>query len=124
MFLISCLNEDPNTVISTISFQIALVSNINCLLLDSLAVSDLFQGKVFGKFLVIKGLEIAKLKNKAICFISGKYNCYKELVFFKFSSKNLIINSLGDLTYGKLLVKELKKDFINLLPLKAQPPEN
>ena len=68
MFLISCLNEDPNTVISTISFQIALVSNINCLLLDSLAVSDLFQGKVFGKFLVIKGLEIAKLKNKATCF--------------------------------------------------------
>ena len=27
-----------------------------------------------------------------------------------------------DLTYGKFLVKELKKDCINLLPLKAQLP--
>ena len=38
----------------------------------------------------------------------------------KLNSKNLIINALGDLTYGELLVKELKKNFINLLPLKAQ----
>ena len=44
----------------------------------------------------------------------------KEFDFFKLSSKNLIIHTLGDLTYGELLVKELKKDCIKLLPLKAQ----
>ena len=48
-----------------------------------------------------------------------KYNYYKEFDFFKLSSKNLIINALGDLTCGEFLVKQLKKDCINLLPLKA-----
>ena len=120
MSFVSCLNEDPNTVIGTITFYRTLVSNINCLLLGPLAVSDLFQGKGFGKILVRKGLEIAKQKNEAICFVSGKYNYYKEFDFFKLSSKDLIINVLGKLTYGELLVKELKKDCINLLPLKSQ----
>ena len=118
--LVSCLNEDPNTVIGTITFYRTLVSNINCLLLGPLAVSDLFQGKGFGKILVRKGLEIAKLKNESICFVSGKYNYYKEFDFLKLSSKKLIIYTLGNLTYGELLVKELKKDYVNLLPLKSQ----
>ena len=117
--LVSCYNKDPNTVIGTITFYRTLVSNINCLLLGPLAVSDLFQGKGFGKILVRKGLEIAKQKNEAICFVSGKYNYYKEFDFSKLSSKDLIISALGDLTYGELLVKELKKDCRNLLPLKA-----
>ena len=117
---VSCLNEDPKTVIGTITFYRTLVSNINCILLGPLAVSDVFQGKGFGKILVRKGLEIAKLKNETICFVSGKYNYYKEFDFLKLSSKNLIINALGNLTYGELLVKELKKDCINLLPLKSQ----
>ena len=30
--LVSCLNENPNTVIGTIAFYRTLVSNINCLL--------------------------------------------------------------------------------------------
>ena len=85
---VSCLNEDPNTVIGTITLYRILVSNINCLLLGPLAVSNLFQGKGFGKILVRKGLEIAKQKNEAICFVSGKYNYYKEFDFFKLSSKN------------------------------------
>ena len=118
--LVSCLNEDPNTVIGTITFYRTLINNINCLLLGPLAVSDNLQGKGFGKILVRKGLELAKLKNETICFVSGEYNYYKEFDFLKLSSKNLIINALGDLTYGELLVKELKKDCINLLPLKAQ----
>ena len=118
--LVSCLNEDPNTVIGTITFYRTLINNINCLLLGPLAVSDHLQGKGFGKILVRKGLELAKLKNETICFVSGEYNYYKEFNFLKLSSKNLIINALGDLTYGELLVKELKKDCINLLPLKAQ----
>ena len=118
--LVSCLNEDPNTVIGTITFYRTLVGNINCLLLGPLAVSNLFQGKGFGKILVRKGLEIAKQKNEALCFVSGKYDYYKEFDFSKLSSKNLIIHTPGDLTYGELLVKELKKDCINLLPLKAQ----
>ena len=49
-------------VIGTITFYRTLVSNINCLLLGPLAVSDLFQGKGFGKILVRKGLEIAEKK--------------------------------------------------------------
>ena len=118
--LVSCFNEDPNTVIGTITFYRTLINNINCLLLGPLAVSDHLQGKGFGKILVRKGLELAKLKNETICFVSGEYNYYKEFDFLKLSSKNLIINTLGDLTYGELLVKELKKDCINLLPLKAQ----
>ena len=118
--LVSCLNEDPKTVIGTITFYRTLVSNINCILLGPLAVSDVFQGKGFGKILVRKGLEIAKLKNETICFVSGKYNYYKEFDFLKLSSKSLIINALGNLTYEELLVKELKKDCINLLPLKSQ----
>ena len=118
--LVSCLNEDPNTVIGTITFYRTLINNINCLLLGPLAVSDHLQGKGFGKILVRKGLELAKLKNETICFVSGEYNYYKEFDFLKLSSKNLIITALGDLTYGELLVKELKKDCINLLPLKAQ----
>ena len=118
--LVSCLNEDPNTVIGTITFYRTLINNINCLLLGPLAVSDHLKGKGFGKILVRKGLELAKLKNETICFVSGEYNYYKEFDFLKLSSKNLIINTLGDLTYGELLVKELKKDCINLLPLKAQ----
>ncbi len=60
--LVSCLNEIPNTVIWTITFLRILVSNINCLLLGHLAVNDIFQGKGFGKILVRKVLEIAKLK--------------------------------------------------------------
>ena len=118
--LVSCLNEDPNTVIGTITFYRTLINNINCLLLGPLAVSDNLQGKGFGKILVRKGLELAKLKNETICFVSGEYNYYKEFDFLKLSSKNLIINTLGDLTYGELLFKELKKDCINLLPLKGQ----
>ena len=118
--LVSCLNEDPNTVIGTITFYRTLVSNINCLLLGPLAVSNLFQGKGFGKILVRKGLEIAKLKNESICFVSGKYNYYKEFGFFELSSKDLIIKALGNLTYSELLVKELKKNCIYLLPLKVQ----
>ena len=47
--LISCLNEDPNTVIGTIAFYRKLVSNINFLLLVPLAVSFVFQGKVLVK---------------------------------------------------------------------------
>ena len=120
--LVSCLNEDPNNVIGTIAFYRSLVSNINCLLLGPLAVSYLFQGKGFGKILIRKGLEIAETNNEIICFVSSKYNYYKEFDFFKLSSKNLIINQLGDLTYGEFLVKELKKDCINLLPLNAQHP--
>ena len=85
-----------------------------------MAVSDLFQGKGFGKILVRKGLEIAETNNETICLVSGKYNYYKEFDFLKLSSKNLIINAHGDLTYGELLVKELKKDCINLLPIEAQ----
>ena len=107
--LVSCLNEDPNTVIGTITFYRTLVSNINCLLLGPLAVSDLFQGKGFGKILVRKGLEIAKKKKEVICFVSGKYDYYKEFDFFKLRSKNLTIHTPGNLTYGELLVKELKK---------------
>ena len=107
--LVSCLNENPNIVIGTITFYRTLVSNINCLLLGPLAVSDFFQGKGFGKILVRKGLEIAKQKNEALCFVSGKYDYYKEFDFSKLSSKNLIIHMPGDLTYGELLVKELKK---------------
>ena len=118
--LVSCLNEDPNTVIGTITFYRTLINNINCLLLGPLAVSDNLQGKGFGKILVRTGLELAKLKNENICFVSGEYNYYKEFDFLKLSSKNLNINALGDLTYGELLIKELKKDTINLLPLKAQ----
>ena len=118
--LVTCLKEDPNTVIGTITFYRTLVSNINCLLLGPLAVSDLFQGKGFGKILVRKGLEIAKLKNESFCFVSGKYNYYKEFGFFILNSRDLIIKALGNLTYGELLVKELKKDCINLLPLRAQ----
>ena len=118
--LVSCYNEDPNTVIGTITFYRTLVSNINCLLLGPLAVSNLFQGKGFGKILVKKGLEIATKKNETICFVSGKYSYYKEFDFLTVSSKNLSINALCDLTYGELLIKELKKDSINLLPLKAQ----
>jgi len=118
--LVSCLNEDPNTVIGTITFYRTLINNINCLLLGPLAVSGHLQGKGFGKILVRKGLELAKLKNETICFVSGEYNYYKEFDFLKLSSKNLIINALGDLTYGELLVKELKKNSINLLPSKAQ----
>ena len=118
--LVSCLNKDPNTVIGTITFYRTLVININCLLLGPLAVSVHFQGKGFGKILVKKGLEIATKKNETICFVSGKYSYYKEFDFLKLSSKNLSINALGDLTYGELLIKELKKDSINLLPLKAQ----
>ena len=118
--LVSCLNEDPNTVIGTITFYRTIVININCLLLGPLAVSVLFQGKGFGKILVKKGLEIATQKNETICFVSGKHSYYKEFDFLKLSSKNLSINALGDLTYGELLIKELKKDSINLLPLKAQ----
>ena len=118
--LVSCLNEDPNTVIGTITFYRTIVININCLLLGPLAVSVLFQGKGFGKILVKKGLEIATQKNETICFVSGKYSYYKEFDFLKLSSKNLSINALGELTYGELLIKELKKDSINLLPLKAQ----
>ena len=72
--LVSCLNEDSNTVIGTITFYRTLVSNINCLLLGSLAVSDLFQGKGFGKILVRKGLEIAKTNSEILCFVSGKYD--------------------------------------------------
>ena len=72
------------------------------------------QGKGFGKILVKKGLEIAETTNETICFVSGNYNYYKEFDFFKLSSKNLIIHTLGDLTYGELLVKELKIDCINL----------
>ena len=116
--LVSCLNEDPNIVIGTITFYRTLVSN--CLLLGPLAVSNLFQGKGFGKILIRKGLEIAKQKNEAICFVSGKYNYYKEFYFLKLSTKDLIINPLGNLTYGEFLVKKLKKDFINLLPLLEQ----
>ena len=103
--LVSCYNEDPNTVIGTITFYRTLVSNINCLLLGPLAVSDFFQGKGFGKILVRKGLEIAETNSEILCFVSGKYNYYKEFDFLKLSSKNLIINALGDLTYAKLLVK-------------------
>lgn len=61
--LVFCLNEDSNTVIGTITFYRTLVSNINCLLFGSLAVSDFFQGKGFGKILLRKGLEIAKQRN-------------------------------------------------------------
>ena len=118
--LVSCLNEDSNTVIGTITFYRTLVSNINCLFLGSLAVSYFFQGKGFGKILVRKGLEIAKQKTQAIFFVSGKNNYYKEFDFLKLSGKDLIINALGNLRYDELLVKELKKDCINLLPLKAQ----
>ena len=117
---VSCLNEDPNTEIGTITFYRTFFRNIYCLLQGHLKVSDLFQGQGFGKILVRKGLEIAKQKNEVICFVSGKYDYYKEFDFFKLSSKNLIINTPADLTYGELLVKELKKDCINLLPLKAQ----
>ena len=85
-----------------------------------LVVSNLFQGKGFGKILVRKGLEIAKLKSESICFVPGKYNYYKEFGFLKLSSKDLIIKAAGYLTYGEFLVKEPKKDCINLLPLKAQ----
>ena len=101
--LVSCLNEDSNTVIGTITFYRTLVSNINCLLLGPLAVSDLFKGKGFGKILVRKGLEIAKQKNEAICFVSGKYNYYKEFDFLKLSSKNLNASTHTELTYGELL---------------------
>ena len=118
--LVSCLNENPNTVIGTVIFFRTLVSSINCLFLGPLAVSNPFQGKGFGKILVRKGLEIAKLKNETICSVSGKYNYYKEFDFLKLSSKGQIISTLGNLTYGKLLVKELKKHCINLLPLKSQ----
>ena len=45
-----------------------------------------------------KGLEIAKQKNEALCFVSGKYDYYKEFDFSKLSSKNLIIHTPGDLT--------------------------
>ena len=48
--LVSCYNEDPNTVIGTITFYRTLISNINCLLLGPLAVSDPFQGKGFVKY--------------------------------------------------------------------------
>ena len=62
MSLVSILNKDSNIVIGTITFYRTLVSNINCILLGPLAVSDLFQGKGFGKILVRKGLEIARQK--------------------------------------------------------------
>ena len=96
-------------VIGTITFYRTLVSNVNCLFLGPLEVRNPFQGKSFGKILVKKGLEIATQKNETICFVSGKYSYYKELDFLKVSSKNLSINALGDLTYGELFIKELKK---------------
>ena len=117
--LVSCLNEDPNTVIGTITFYRTLVGNINCLLLGPLAVSNLFQGKGFGKILVRKGLEIAETNNETICFVSGKYNYYKEFDFFKLSCKNLIVHTPGYLIFGELLFKKLKKNCINLFPLKG-----
>ena len=40
--LVSCLNEDHKTVIGTITFYRTFVNNINCILLGSFAVSDVF----------------------------------------------------------------------------------
>ena len=79
--LVSCLNENPNTVIGTIAFYRTLVSNINCLLLGPLAVSDHLQGKGFGKILVRKGLEIAKQKNEVICFVQVNMTTTTNLIF-------------------------------------------
>ena len=81
MSLVSCLNEDPNTVIGTITFYRTLVSNINCLLLGPLAVSDLFQGKGFGKILVRKGLEIANKKMKLYVLFQVNMTTTKNLIF-------------------------------------------
>ncbi len=117
---VSCLDVDPYSVIVTITFYRTIVTNINYLLLGLLAVRNPFQRKGFCKILVKRGLEIAKLKNETLCFVSAKYNYYKVFDFLKLSSKNLAINAIDNLTYGELLVKELKKDFLNLLPLKAQ----
>ena len=106
--LVSCLNKDLNTVIGTITFYRTLINNINCLLLGPLAVSNLFQGKDFGKILVRKGLEIAETNNETIRFVLGKYNYNKEFDFFKLSCKNLIVHTPGYLIFGELLVKKLK----------------
>ena len=59
-------------------------------------------------------------EKKTICFVSGKYNYYKEFDVFRLSSKNHNIRTLGKLIYGELLIKEIKKGSINLLPVKAQ----
>ena len=59
-------------------------------------------------------------KKEVICSVSGKYNYYKEFDFLKLSSKNLTVSARGDLTYSELVVKKLKKDWINLLAPKAQ----
>ena len=48
--LVSCLNEDSNTVIGTITFYRTLVSNINCLFLGPLAISYIFKEKVLVKY--------------------------------------------------------------------------
>ena len=118
--LVSFLNVVSYIMVGIITFYRTLVNNINCSLLGSLAVRNPFQRKSFDKILVRRGSEIAKLKNETLCFVSGKYNYYSEFDFLTLSSKNLVINAIGDLTYVELLVKELKKVCSNLLSLKAQ----
>ena len=81
MSLVYYLNEDSNTVIGTITFYKTLVSNINCLLLGPLAVSDLFQVKGFGNILVKKGLAIAKQKRKLYVLFQVKMTTTKNLIF-------------------------------------------
>tara|TARA_B100000242_G_scaffold228915_1_gene169153 strand:+ start:393 stop:638 length:246 start_codon:yes stop_codon:yes gene_type:complete len=79
--LVSCLNKYPNTVISTITFYRALVSDINCLLLGPLAVSDFFQGKDFVKIPVKKGLEFATKKMKLYVLFQVNIATTKNLIF-------------------------------------------
>ena len=114
--LVSYLYNDPSTVIGTINFYPVLVNEIQHLLLGPLAVKPNYQGKGFGKSLIKKSLEIARSKGQMICFVSGEYIYYKEFGFNKIKDKNLNLKMLGQLTYKDLLVCELHKGALNLLP--------
>ena len=114
--LVSCKKNDPSIVIGTISFYPVLVNKIKCLLLGPLAVKLNYQGQGFGKLLVEKGIDLATSKGEKICFVSGDYKYYKDFGFYKLNDKNLNIKTLGPLSYDSLLICELKKTALNLLP--------
>ena len=114
--LVSYMENNPSYVIGTINFYPVLVNNIQCILLGPLAVRTFYQGKGFGKKLVKRGLELAITEGQKICFVSGDYEYYKDFNFYKIKDKDLVISTLGPLSFDNLLVSELKPDSLNLLP--------
>ena len=113
--LISCFQDNPDKVVGTINFYRVFIEKIDCLLLGPLAVDKKHQGKGFGKKLVEIGLKKAMSNNEKICFVSGEYSYYKEFGFDKIINKNLNISILGPLSYGGLLICELKDNAASLL---------